>query len=151
MSAFDPATFLDATLTEPTEKRNPLPIGDYNAIINDVTARAWTGKKDPTKSGIAWDLVLIIDVPADVQTETELSSTLQMKDSIMLDLTPGGTIDGAKGKNRRLRAYREAVDLNKVGDSFSARSLIGKMIKVKIAHEIWEGNPVEQITGVIKA
>ncbi len=149
-SSFNPDTFLDATLTEPTEKRSPLPVGDYTAIIGAVTARQWQGKADPTKSGIAWDIPLTIDVPAEIQAELKMDqSTLNLKDSIMIDLTANGTIDNGHGKNRRLRSYREATDMNKPNDVFSARKMEGKVVKVKITHDLWEGQPIEKISGVV--
>ncbi len=149
-SSFNPDTFLDATLTDPTEKRPPLPVGDYTAILGAVTARQWQGKADPTKSGIAWDIPVTIDVPAEIQAELKMDqSTLNLKDSIMIDLTANGTIDNGPGKNRRLRAYREATDMNKPGDVFSARKMEGKVVKVKITHDLWEGQPIEKISGVV--
>ncbi len=149
-SSFNPDTFLDATLTDPTEKRPPLPVGDYTAILGAVTARQWQGKVDPTKSGIAWDIPVTIDVPAEIQAELKMDqSTLNLKDSIMIDLTANGTIDNGPGKNRRLRAYREATDMNKPGDVFSARKMEGKVVKVKITHDLWEGQPIEKISGVV--
>jgi len=149
-SSFNPDTFLDATLTDPTEKRPPLPVGDYTAILGAVTARQWQGKADPTKSGIAWDIPVTIDVPAEIQAELKMDqSTLNLKDSIMIDLTANGTIDNGPGKNRRLRAYREATDMNKPGDVFSARKMEGKIVKVKITHDLWEGQPIEKISGVV--
>lgn len=152
MSMFDPSTFLDATLEAPTEKRPPLPVGDYTAIVGEVKARAWQGRTDPTKSGIAWDIPLTIEIPAEVQSQLGLQQpTITLQDSIMLDLTEGGTIDNSPGKNRRLRVYREAVDLNKAGDSFSARKMQGKVVKVKISHDVYEGSPVEKIAGVARA
>jgi len=152
MSMFDPNTFLDATLDTPTEKRPPLPVGDYTAIIGEVKARAWQGKKDPSKSGIAWDIPLALEIPAEVQQDLGLNqSNLTITDSIMLDLTDGGTLDNTPGKNRRLRAYREAVDMNKAGDVFSARKMQGCVVKVKLSHEMWEDSIIERIGGVVKA
>lgn len=149
-SSFNPETFLDATMTEPTEKRPPLPVGDYTAVVGAITARAWQGKVDPTKSGIAWDIPLTLEVPAEIQAELKMDqSTLPLKDSIMLDLTENGTIDNSPGKNRRLRAYREATDMNKPGDVFSARKMEGKVLKVKITHDLWEGQPIERVSGVV--
>lgn len=151
-SIFDPTAYLDATLEAPTEKRPPLPVGDYTAVIGEVTARAWQGKKDPSKSGIAWDVPLTLEIPADIQASLGLSTaTLQLTDSVMLDLTDGGLIDNGPGRNRRLRMYREAVDLNKAGDTFSARLMQGKVVKVKLSHEEWEGNIQERVAGVVKA
>ena len=73
-----------------------------------------------------------------------------MKDSFFLDLTSSGTIDNGPGKNRGLRNYREACDLNKPGDSFSARMMTGKIVKVKVTHEIWNEAPIERISGVAR-
>lgn len=150
ISQFSPEMFLDMELSAPTERREPLPIGDYTAVIGDVKARTWTGTKDKTKTGIAWDVPLVIDVPSEVQASLELPSTLQFKDSIMLDLTDAGSIDNSKGMNRQLRAYRDALDMNKVGDSFSARKMTGGIVKVKITHELYQDNIVERISGVTK-
>ncbi len=151
MSQFDPASFLDATITEPTVKRPPLPVGDYTAVIGEVTARAWQGKADPSKSGIAWDVPLTLEVPAEIQADLGMTqATITLKDSIMIDLTAGGTIDNGIGKNGGLRRYREACDLNKPGDSFSARAMTGRVVKVKITHEIYQDAPVERVAGVTR-
>lgn len=156
-STFDPSMFLDMELDAPLEKRPPLPIGDYTAVIGEVTAASWQGKKDPSKSGIKWDFPVTIDVPLEVQNSIGVElPTLQLKDGIMLETTASGAIDMGLGKNRQLRNYREAVDLNKPGDRFSARSLVGKVIKVKLVHEPYtfpNGETVimERIGGVARA
>lgn len=151
ISAFDPQSFLDATLEAPTERRNPLPVGDYHAVIGEVAARAWQGRKDTTKSGIAWDVPLTVDIPAALQSALELPPTLTLKASIMLDLTDSGSIDNSKGKNGHLRMYRDALDLNKPGDSFSARKMQGRVVVVKITHELYEGNIQERVGAVARA
>ena len=149
-SIFDPSSFLDASLDAPSEKRPPLPVGDYTAVVGDVTARQWQSK-DGSKSGIAWDIPLAIEIPAEVQAATGMNANITLKDSLFLDLTDNGTINNAPGKNGRLRAYREAVDLNKAGDVFSARKMTGKVIRVAIKHELWEDNIQERIGAVTRA
>jgi len=135
MSQFDASTFLDFTTTEESVKRPPIPVGDYTAVIGDLTTREWVSPKDPTKSGIAIDVPLTIDLPADVAEASGLREpTLTVKDSIMLDLTPQGAIDMAPGKNGKLRKYREATDNNKPGQPFNIRMLGGQVITVKIGH-----------------
>jgi hypothetical protein len=152
MSLFDPQAYLDSQISEPTVKRPPLPAGDYTAIIADVKSRTWQGKTDPTKSGIAFDIPLTVDIPADIQQQLGITATtLNFTDSIMLDLTESGTIDNGVGKNRRLRTYREATNMNKAGDVFSPRKMIGQVVTVKIKHDLWEGEIVEKIAGVAKA
>ena len=151
MSSFDPATFLDATMSEPLVKRPPIPAEDYTGVLGEVVSRAWTGKADPTKSGIALDIPITIEIPAAVQAQLGITtSTITLKDSIMLDLTPQGSIDLSPGKNRRLRMYREAVDLNKVGDSFSPRAMQGKVVLVKVSHELYNEEIQERVAAVAK-
>ena len=150
ISSFDPSMFLDMSLDTPLEKRPPLPVGDYMAVIGEVAARRWTGKADPTKSGIVWDVPLEIDVPQNLQETLSLPATLKFRDGIMLDLTEQGNIDNGVGKNRQLRNYREALDLNKPNDVFSARMMTGRPVKVKITLELYQGEPVERISGVAR-
>ena len=157
-SVFDPEIFLDATLTEPTEKRPPLPVecpgtsdGLYTAVIGAITSRTWQGKKDPTKSGIALDIPLTIDIPADMQLALKLPPTLSLKDGVMLDLTEAGQIDNSPGKNRRLRIYREATNMNNPGDTFSVRRMEGTVVKIRLEHELWNDAVVEKVVAVLKS
>lgn len=148
---FDPAAFIDLPVEAPFEKRPPLPIGDYTATIQDVTARPWQGKADPTKSGMAYDIVLVLEVPEAVRAATGMASpTITLKDSIMLDLTESGALDTAPGRNRQLRNYREALDMNKAGEVFRARNMIGRLLRVKVSHEIYQDAPVERVAGVAR-
>lgn len=150
-SAFDPSAFLDAQITEVLIKRPPVPVGDYTAVIGDITARTWQGVKDPSKSGIAWDIPLTVELPPEVQTALGIDkSTISMKDSIMIDLNDAGMIDTGVGKNNRLRAYREACNLNNPGDVFSARKMVGAVITVKIKHGVYNDLPTEEIGAVAR-
>lgn len=160
MSAFDPQTFLDATMTEPTERRVPLPVecpgtadGLYTAVIGEVKARAWDSKKADAKvkSGIAWDVPLELQIPQQIQDSLKYQPTFTLTDGFIVDLNEQGMIDNAPGRNRKLRIYREACDLNKVGDVFSARKMQGKLVKVKISHEMYEGNPFERVDNVLRS
>lgn len=150
-TAFDPQSFLDAQITEVSIKRPPLPVGDYTGIIGELTSRTWQGKTDPTKSGIAFDVKLVIDIPAEVQSEMGVAMpNLTLKDSIMLDLTENGTIDMAVGKNGGLRRYREALDMNKPGQVFSPQKMVGQPLVVRVKHDLWEDNILEKVGGVAK-
>jgi hypothetical protein len=155
MSQFDPAAFLDATLDAPLVKRPPLPVGDYVAVIGSPTTRTWVSPKDPTKSGVAVDLPLTIEVPAETQSALGLTqATISSKDGIMLDLTPSGGIDSTPGKNGKLRRYRDALDMNKPGDKFSFRQMEGKVLKVKIGHREYpegSGDLFEEVVGIARA
>lgn len=148
MSIFDPSTFLEATLTEPTTKRPPLPIGDYTAVIKAIDPKS--GEKD----GRAWarfDITLSLEVPAHVQTDLGLSnSTLDLKHTVFLDITPQGGLDNGPGKNRQIGFYRDALDMNKTGDVFSPKNMIGKPLLAKVSHDLKGDAVYEKISGVTK-
>lgn len=149
MSQFDASTFLDATTTEESVKRPPLPIGDYTAVIGELKAGNWVAKDDPTKAGAKFDVPLTIDVPGTVQEELGLNSpTLTIGDSMMLDVTPQGALDYSPGKNAKLRKYRDATGQNQKGVPFNPRMLQGKVVTVKIGHREYQGDLFEQVQGV---
>lgn len=155
MSAFDPTSFLDATTTEANTRRPPLPAGmDFIAIIGEPKSRAWQGKKDPTQSGIAIDLPLEINLEAYPDVKAQLGggvTKILLTDSIMLDLTPAGTIDNSPGKNGKLRRYRESLEMNNPGEPFSFRMMQGRTLKVKVKHETYEGEILDKVDTVAKA
>ena len=157
MANFDPQKFLDATVDQPSIRRPPLPTenpaspdGLYMAVIGEPKARPWTGRQDPTKSGVAMDIPLLIDVPGQLQDQYKIQAQVQLTDSILLDLTPEGQMDNAPGKNRKLRIYRDATNLNKPGDVFSFRKLQGQPVKVRITHEQYEGDTLDKVATVLK-
>ena len=150
-TSFDPSIFLDATMEAPLERRIPLPPGDYKAVIGDMEAKRWTGKQDTSKTGVYLTVALVLDIPADVQAQCQCGPTFTLKDSIMLDTTEQGMLDMAPGKNRQLRAYREALDMNKPGDVFSPRKLCGGVVLVRLVHEEYQGVPSEKVGGVTAA
>jgi hypothetical protein len=57
-------------------------------------------------------------------------------------------LDTSPGKNSRLRKYREATGTNRPGEKFGPRSLQGKVVVIRIGHEIWNDAPIEKILGV---
>ncbi len=159
MSMFDPAAFLDAATTEVNEKRDLIPTenpddpnGMYMAVIGDITTADGTiGKGE--KIGQPWISMVVplkLQLPPAVQAKG-LPPEFQLTDRVFLDLTPQGSIDNGKGKNRRQRDYREATGLNKAGEAFSWRMLTGKVIKVKVIHEIYNDAPIEKPGTVLPA
>jgi len=150
-SAFDPQAFLDAQITEAFVKRPPIPAGEYVATIGEISVRTWSKNE---KSGIAFDIPVALEIPSEVQQELGIDfkdGILTMKDSVFVNLNEAGMIDTGIGKNRGLRNYREATGTNTPGEPFSPRMFTGKVITVKIKHEIYEGEPVERIGGVAKS
>ena len=157
MSQFDPQTFLDAQQNEVNEKRPPLPTenpdspdGLFTAVIGEIsTATGTIGKGD--KQGQPWLSMIVplrIQVPAAVQG-IGLPPEITLTDRAFLDLTAQGGIDNSKGKNRQQRAYREATGMNRPGEPFAWRMLQGKVVKVKISHELYQEQIQERVAAVL--
>lgn len=156
-SAFDPNVFLDAQQTEVNEKRPPLPTenpddpnGLYTAVIGEIKTDAGTISKGD-RTGQPWVSMVIplrIQVPGVIQA-LGLPEELTITDRAFLDLTPQGGIDNAKGKNRQQRAYRDATGTNVPGEAFAWRMLTGRVVKVKIAHELYQESLQEKIAAIL--
>ncbi len=147
-SLFDPESFLKATLTEPTVKRDPLPVGDYVALIEKIDAKSWSKEG---KSGVFLEVALNLQIPPDTQALLKITeSSLKSKDSIFLDINSQGNLDTSPDKNKKLGMYRNAVDMNKVGDTFSPEAMLGRTILVKIAHRVTDIGIFENVAGVAK-
>lgn len=163
-SAFDPNVFLQAQQTEVNEKRPPLPVvnpadgagGYYTAVIEKVEMKGGTIEKGE-RTGQPWLAAVVrhlVQVPQQVQDQLGLKlekGTLPMTRWVMLDMTPDGKgIDNSVGRNRGQKQYREAVDLNKKGDVFSWDKVVGRPVKVKIGHEMYEGELVDKVDLVLR-
>jgi len=156
---FDPIAFLDMPIDQPLERRPPLPARDYTAVIQSVSTRRWASKDkyDDTgnlKSGIAIDLELAIQIPQEIKEAVGIDKdSMVLKDSIMLDLNAQGGIDTSKGKNNALRRYREALDMNKAGETFKIAAMAGRLLLARVKHEEYpagSGNLLEKIDSVAK-
>lgn len=156
-SVFDPNSFLDAQINEVNEKRPPIPTenpdsedGLYIALIGEIKTDTGTiGKGD--RVGQSW-VSMIVPLKLQFGPITQslgLPAEFQLTDRAFLDLTPQGGLDNSKGKNRQQRAYREATGLNRPGEPFAWRMLTGRVVKVKLAHELYEGNIQERITQIL--
>src|SRR5215831_5979456 len=129
MGTFDPALYLDSSLTDANSTQSiPVDQGEYPAMADEIEVRQWTGKKDPSKSGISLDINWSIDDAG--QREKLGRDKVIVRQSLMIDLNEGGGIDTGKGKNVRLGRLREALGLNTPGQPFSFRMIQGKVAKV---------------------
>lgn len=161
-SQFDPNLLLSAQTTEANEKRDPLPAenpadpsGFYVATIAKVTPKSGTISKGD-RTGQPWAAVnvqLKIDVPQQLQDAMGMPEAITLTDSCFLDLTPQGSIDNTKGKNRRQRQYREALGMNVAGETWSWERAVGRPLKVKVNHKVSEttGDILEEPGLLMKA
>lgn len=155
MSTFDPNQFLDQTMSAPLTKRPPLPVGEYVGLVQEPTSRTWVSPNDPTKSGVAFDYMIEVDVPQAYRDQYSVDlTTLKVKYGVMLDIAADGkSLDMGPGKNGGLRKLREAVDLNKPGDSFNPRMAAGRPVRVMLAHREYpagSGDFFEEVKGIAK-
>lgn len=147
-SAFDPTAFMNTQITGANDTQfRPCPIGEYPAVIDKVEPREWTSR-DGTKSGVALDVFWSIDSDT-IRTELGRDKVV-VKQGVMLDMTPQGTIDGGVGKNINLGRLREALGMNDPSMPFSFAMLPGKVAKVKVEHEIYNNAPMAKITSVVR-
>src|SRR6266705_1518674 len=149
MGTFDPATFLDTALTEANSTTvTPIPDGEYPAVIESVDVRPWQGRADPSKSGLALDVVWDVDDPGVRQILGRDKVTV--KQGVMLDLNTSGGIDTGKGRNDSLGRLREAVGLNIAGRPFSFRQLVGQVAKIKVTQRVDGDQIYNDVKGVAR-
>ncbi len=150
VGSFDPSVCLDATMTEGNSTAaTPVPEGEYTAVIDgDPQIRQWQGRKDPTQSGLALDVLWSID---DASVKEALGrDKVTVKQGIMLELNSAGGIDTGKGRNVALGRLRDAVNLNEPGKPFSFRMLAGQVAKVSVKHRV-DGDAVyAEVKGVAR-
>lgn len=147
---FDPQQFLDTPVTDANSTSiQPVPEGEFVAIIEKAEVRAWQGKKDPTQAGLALDVIFNID---DANLKQQLDrEKISVKYGIMLDLSPTGGLDMGKGKNVKLGRLREAVGLNKPGQPFKMTDLVGCMAKIAVTQRIDGEEVYNDVKAVTKA
>jgi hypothetical protein len=132
---FNPDQFLDMQVTESNDtKVIPVPVGEYTAVIGEVKCRQWQSKADPSKSGLALDLIWEIDDNA--VKELLGRDKVTVKQGCMLDITESGGLDMGKGRNVGLGRLREATGLNTPGQPFSFSMLNGRLGKISVSHRI---------------
>lgn len=134
--------------------RRPVPIGEWKATIEDVELETFPGKKDPTKTYLRCIVSYrILDesvAKALADSDGKPREKVVAVDGWLIDLTEGGDIDFGPDRNVNLGRLREATECNKPGDEWSFPGFKGKVVKVKIVHEMYEGEPRTKVANVVK-
>lgn len=122
-SAFDPETFLSGGVegAMSTELIN-VPVGEWAATSTKVEAKE-ISREDGTK-GVVVDLFWEISDPQ-VQQITKREKN-QVKQSFFLDMTEDGHVDLSEGKNVQIGRHREAFGMNRPGQRWSFKDLVGR-------------------------
>lgn len=126
--------------------RRPVPIGEWKAVIDDVELETFPGKKDTTKTYLRCNVSYRI---LDERVLAELGRDKVMAvDGWLVDLTDGGDIDFGPDRNVNLGRLRAATGCNNPGDEWSFPGFKGKTVKVKITHEMYDGEPRTRVSNV---
>ena len=129
---FDANAFLDSVVTgSNSTKVVPCPIGEYPGVIEKLAARQWQSQ-DGTKTGVALDVTW--NVEDDSAKAAVNRDVVAVRQGIMLDLAPDGSLDMGEGKNVALGRLRAAVGLNDPSVEFAFNHLPGRMAKIKVGH-----------------
>lgn len=146
--SFDAQSFLDATVSSSNDtKIIPVPMGEYLGIIDKVAPRQWQSK-DGTQSGIALDIIWLVE---DAGVKQALGrDTVTVKQGIMLDLGPSGGLDLSKGKNVGLGRLREAVGKNEEGQPFAFSMLPGLSAKISVSHRVSGEETYAEVKGTAR-
>lgn len=146
--SFDAQSFLDATVSSSNSTRViPVPLGEYMGIIDKVSPRQWQSK-DGTQSGIALDVIWLVE---DAGVKQALGrDTVTVKQGIMLDLNTSGGLDLSDGKNIGLGRLREAVGKNEEGQPFAFSMLPGLSAKISVTHRVNGEDTFAEVKAVAK-
>lgn len=146
MSAFDINNLYSQEITEVSQKRPPIAVGDYTAILDKPTPATGESKG---RTWVAMDILVQVQVPADQQPILG-TEVIKLTHRVFLDLNEAGQPDLTPGKNTAFRLFREALDMNSAGKPFSWSKVPGHLVTVKISHDEYQGNIQEKITGIAK-
>lgn len=129
--SFNADAFLNQTAEGPMSTSvTPCPEGEYKAIVDDGD-KAISFKEINTKNGVAHQMVVLFKI-LDENLKSQLKrETVTVPMNCWLDVTDGGTLDTAEGKNVSIGRLRAALEQN--SGSWKPADLKGKgplMVKV---------------------
>ncbi len=129
MSSFNPETFLNTEISDSFDtERIAVPEGDFPATLKDFKVRV-------TNTGSAVMDVFWIVLDEDVKEETGQAEPM-VRQTVWLDMTEDGALDGRKGKNVDLGKLRDVLGQNQRGQVWTPGMLKGGTAIVKVVHSI---------------
>jgi hypothetical protein len=100
-----------------TAFREPIPAGEYTALIDDVNPRRVTYRDGPRGvHGTVLDVTFNLQDP---ELKARLGQeALSVRHGIFIDMTPDGAVDMSEGRNVELGQLRDALGMTGKGFSF---------------------------------
>lgn len=139
MSVFDTNSLLNTEYSEANDTQTiPIPEGEYTGVISKIDIK--------TVKGQGGDETPVAEVMWEIDSEEVAAVTGRDKNtsrqSIWLELTPGGNIDMGRGKNPALGRLREALKQNVAGKPWSFGQMLGGVATVTIGHRMAEDGTI---------
>lgn len=129
MSSFDPATFLNTEFDAPFDTTKiPCPEGEFQAMLKDFKVRV-------TNGGLVVMDIFWVVMDEEAQEATGQAEPM-VRQSVWLDVTESGALDGGKGKNVDLGKLRDALGQNQKGQTWTPGQLKGGVAVVKVVQSI---------------
>lgn len=127
---FDAGMFLNTTVdTALPTRTEPVPQGEYLAVIKDLALRTGLGKDQ--KPYVSLDITYQLDAP---EVAAKLNRRdLTVRQSMFIDLNASGGLASGPNQNVKLGKVKEAVGQNKAGVPLGALKGAGP-IKVMVGH-----------------
>lgn len=155
-SVFNPEQFLGAQFTDANSTELlPIPEGEYIAVTEPVTAESFKSfdiKRGDRAGQKGYMLILSWNInDENGQLKELLGRAPKARQSIMLDIGPGGTLEFGKGRNVGLGRVREALNQNLTGRPWAFSMLGGAVAKIKVKHRMDGGNTYSEVSEVVKA
>ena len=117
--SFDPETFMTTATTEANETTyQPVPEGEYRAMISDAVAR------QPKPGFVLLDVTYDIDDPQ-LAEKLNRQNPVKIRSGVILDVSDDGALETGANKNVKLGKLRDAVGQNQPGQPWSPQKLIG--------------------------
>jgi hypothetical protein len=153
---FNPEMFLNSNFDQANSTELlPHPEGEFMAVSDPVTAESFKSfdiKRGDRAGQKGFMLILTWNVNDEngILKET-LGRAPKVRQSIMLDIGPGGSLEFGKGRNVALGRVREALNQNLTGKPWSFAMLGGQLAKIKVKHRIDGSNTYSEVNEVTRA
>ena len=139
MSSFDPTSFLNSAVEGAMDtSRSPVPMGEYNAYIDKIDYKSFPISKGERAGQLVHKLEVLCKIMAPGNEEADNRT---VRKDCVLDISPQGSLETGKGKNVDLGQIREATGLNDPSQPFAPNMLVGRQLRILVAHEPDSRNP----------
>jgi len=150
MGLFSAEQYASLNINETSEARDLLIAGEeYDAIVSEVKT-VLRSNKEGNETPVV-DIKLTVEVPYAQQANVG-RDTIDLTDSVWLETTASGEIDMGKGKNFRMKEYRDATNNNVKGKPFNFEMLAGHPVRVVVGRYTSKknGKDYESVKGVAR-